>query len=253
MHTHRKGGTTQLVIGAVALVVILGGIIFYLSDPFSTRVKAGYKQFTEWTPENIAKDPVNYLNFCEQKTTEAIQQLKADRISVAQSRAKLDEMKTEAANKVRIGNQKLVELRDAYQKAAADKSFPVSIGGEARGEEWFKSSIPSLLAQVKTQKTILDKVEAGLKKLEAQVIKIDKAQGDAQTQLAEISANRQLLSAQKLTEDLKDRLVSIKGAVQGVIDTAGSSDSGISLDALAAESGTKVDDADFAKMLNEIK
>ena len=62
MHTHRKGGTTQLVIGAVALVVILGGIIFYLSDPFSTRVKAGYKQFTEWTPENIAKDPVNYLN-----------------------------------------------------------------------------------------------------------------------------------------------------------------------------------------------
>ena len=253
MQTYRKGGTTQLVIGAIALVVVVGGIIFYLSDPFSTRVKAGYKQFTEWTPENIAKDPVNYLNFCELKTTEAIGQLKADRISVAQNRAKLDDMKQTAANKVRVGGQKLVEFKDAYLKAAAGKSFPVTIDGQQRTEEWFKTSMPSLMAQVKTQKTILDKVEAGLRKLDAQVAKIEKAQGDAQTQLAEITANRELLKVQKLTDDLKDRLVSIKGAVQGVMDTATASDSGVSLDALAAESAVKVDDTDFAKMLNEIK
>jgi hypothetical protein len=237
------------VVGILAVIVVIGIIWYFVSDPFRTKVDAAADQMTKWTPENIAKDPVNYLNFCETKTKQAMLDLKADRISIEQNRAKLQDMKESAGAKVRVGEKILVDLKGTWEKDV----WPVSLEGQSREKDWVKTQVVSLFKQVETQRSILGKVEGGLKKLDAQVIKIDKAQGDAQAQLAEIAANRELLKVQKLTDELKDRLVSMKGALQGVVNTASERGGVISLDQIVAESAPVVDTSEFDKVLGKIK
>jgi chromosome segregation ATPase len=253
MRSQRAGGATAAVIGVVALLVVVLVGWYFISDTFRTKVDATADQMTKWTPENIAKDPVNYLNFCEQKTKQAIEDLKADRIAVEQNRAKLQSMRDTASNKVNVGRQALVQLVDTYKRTDSANVWPVAYEGSSRDKDWFKTNIVSLNKQVETQRTILTKVEAGLKKLDAQVVKIEKAQAEATTQLAEIGTNRELLKVQKLTDDLKDRLVSMKGALQGVVNTASETGATISLDQLAAESTPAADTAEFDKILNTVK
>jgi hypothetical protein len=73
----------------VAAVVVVG-VMYFTSDVAKTRIDAAADQYAHWTPENIAKDPENYLRFCEAEATKVLQSLKASEIAVAQNRASLE-------------------------------------------------------------------------------------------------------------------------------------------------------------------
>lgn len=258
MNAYQRRGASPIavVVGIVAVIVVGLAAWYFISDPFKARTDETIDQLTKWTPENIAKDPVGYLNFVEKKTQQAQQQLKADRISVAQNKAKLEAMKDEAANKVRIGEQTLKDLKTAYEKAKGESATDpakVEWKGQEKDASWIKSQLVTIFKQTETQKSILAKVDGGLTKLAAQLTKIEKAEGDAVAQLAEIAANKELLKVQKLTDDLKTKLVSIRGAVEGVVNTAGSGSDALSLDQLAAETTTTPDSSEFDKVMNKIK
>jgi chromosome segregation ATPase len=254
MKQHRRGAATTAIVAVVALVVVLGGVLFYISDPFHSRVRASYDQLTKWTPENIAANPGGYLDFCEQKTKDAIQALKADEIAVAQNRAKLEGMRDDAKNQVENGEKALQELVPAYRAAGDSASaFPIKWRNHDLDKDAAKRQIASLDRQTETQRTLMLKIEAGLKKLEAQVGKIDEAKGKANEQLAEIATNRQLLNVNKLTDDLKERLVSMKGAIQATVNAASDNTGTVSLAELTAESHTNVDDSAIEKALNKYK
>jgi len=57
MRSSREGSVLGVVLGIVAVVLVIGGILFFVSKPFNTRVKSATRQATQWTPENIQKDP----------------------------------------------------------------------------------------------------------------------------------------------------------------------------------------------------
>ena len=102
------------------------------------------------------------------------------------------------------------------------------------------------------RRTVLrGKVENGLKQLEAQEVKIQDAEAKAQEQLAEVAANRELLKVQKLTDELQDRLVSMRGALQATVETASESGSLVTLNELEAESAAAVSDEDFQKVMSK--
>lgn len=247
----RTGSAAVIAIVVVAALVIVGlGVWYFTSDVFRTKVDSGFTQATTWTPENIAKDPVNYLNYVEAETTKAQQSLKASRIAVAQNRAKLESMKGEADAKIKTGEKAVKELIDVYKKAEADKAFPVTWRGTSLEKEKVMQQTVTFDKQVKIQKNLLSKVEGGLKKLDAQESKIAEAEGNAQSQLAEIKANRELLKVQALTDDIKDKLVSMQSAVAATVGAATDTSSGVmSLDQLTAESEATVDTSAFDKIL----
>jgi hypothetical protein len=247
----RKGSAAVKAVAAVAAVAVIGLAVWYFtSDVFKTKVDAGFTQATKWTPENIAADPVNYLNYVETQTTQAQQQLKASRIAVAQNRAKLESMKGEAEAKIKTGEKAVKELIEVYKKGEADKSFPVTWNGKALEKEKVMQQTVTFDKQVKIQKNLLNKVDGGLKKLDVQESKIAEAEGNAQSQLAEIRANRELLKVQALTDDIKDKLVSMQSAVAATVGAATDTSSGVmSLDQLAAESEATVDTSAFDKIL----
>jgi DNA repair exonuclease SbcCD ATPase subunit len=248
---NRGAGVVGIVVGIVLVVVIIGGAAFFLSDVWRTRMKEGYSQFADWTPENIAKDPVNYLNFLEDQATQAMEKLKASDISVKQQRGRLQAMQEDNREKVRTGEKALEELKTEYKTAVADGSWPLEYMGAERDEDWTKRQIMSFHSEVENKKALLDKLESGLNQLNAQEQKIREQRTQVQNQLSEIRSNREMLKVQAITDDLKDQLIDMKGMLAATVTSVEDTSATISLDDLAASTATAVDEAKFEEILNQ--
>ena len=238
-----------LLIAVVAIAVI--GFMYFTSDVARTKIDAAADQYAHWTPENIAKDPENYLRFCETEANKALQGLKASEIAVAQNRASLDNTLTETSNKIGIGEKALNELKELFNQASASSQWPATWQGRSMDQDAVKRQIVSLHKQVEAQKGLKTKVEQGIRKLDAQVTRIQEGRAQAQGQIEEIKTAREMLKVQKLTEDLTDKLASIKGVLQATINTASETGGPVTLDQLAEASVGTVDDAEFNAIMGK--
>lgn len=247
MNTRKAG---QAKIGIVVLVIAaVIAVMYFTSDVFRTKVNVAADQYAHWTPENIAKDPENYLNFCEQQAKAALMKLKASQIAVAQNRANLEAMHAEAAEKITLGNKALEELKALFTSAEAAGSWPVTWQGGARDEDWVKRQIISFSRQVTSQESLKAKTAAGMKQLDVQATKIQEANAQAQEQIGEIKTSRETLKVQKITTDLSQQLSTIGATLRATISTASESTGTITLDQLKAESATTVDETEFNKIM----
>ncbi|GIW77800.1 MAG: hypothetical protein KatS3mg104_2863 [Phycisphaerae bacterium] len=138
---------------ALGVLILIGAAVWYfVSDIFRTKVDAGFTQATKWTPENIAKDPQNYLNYVEAETIKAQQSLKASRIAIAQNRSKLESIKSEASAKINTGEKAIKELVSAYKTASVSNAFPISWNGRNLEKEKVQQQVVALDKEVKIQK-----------------------------------------------------------------------------------------------------
>lgn len=254
MRQRQRGiSTAGVIVIIVVLAAIAGAAAYFLSDPVKTKTDAAYQQFSEWTPENIAKDPVNYLNFAEAQTKEALEKLKASEIAVAQKQAQLEGMREDAQSKISAGSKALDELKALYKTAAADGTWPVTWRGEARSEDWTKRQIMAFHADVEGKQKVLGTVQKGLTTLEAQGAKIAEQRTTCQQQLAQIATNREMLKVQEITDDLKEQLVNMKGMLQATVAAVGTGDADaiLTTDSLVATQPATVDEAAFETILAE--
>ncbi len=252
MHKHDRGiGTSAVIMIIIAVVVIGGGIAYFGSDVWRTRMNVAYDSFAHWTPENIAKDPVNYLHFCEEQTKEAMVKLEASRISVNQQIGRLKSLEEEAKNKSRVGNKALEDLRTQYKDATTNDTWPIQYGGVDRDEDWCKRQIMSLFGEVQSQDKLIDKLDSGLKQLDVQKTKISDQKVQAQQQLSQIQTNREMLKVQQITDDLKSQLVDMKSLIASTVDAADDAGAVLSLDQITAAAETTVDESKFQEILNQ--
>jgi hypothetical protein len=251
MHNPERGITAVgALVGVVVLAVLVLGGLYAFSDVFRTKAKSTYRDFAEWTPENIAEDPINYLNFAEEQTKKALKKLKASEISIAQKRSKLEQMEADADRKIRAGNQALVELKGVYNAAEAAGAWPADWKEQPRTRDWVRKQIVGIHGQVQGQEKLVGKVRSGLKQLEVQQGRVVEQRGQCQIQLTEIATNREMLKVQEITDDLTEQLVSMKGLLTTIATT--SEDEGvIQLDDLAAEAEASVDDTKFDAIMAE--
>jgi hypothetical protein len=251
MNTRRKGSTTTTVVGILAVLLVGGVAWYFVSERFRSQADQAFTDLTKWTPDAIAKNPTGYLDFVEQKTKEAQLKLKASRIAIADSRGKLQQTKTDAEQSIKVGENHLAELLGKYQDAKQSDAFPVKWGGRTLDKTTSEKQAIALNKEVAFQRTLLEKVQTGLGTLDAQESKIGEAEASANQQLAEITANRELLRVQSLTDDIKGRLVTMKSAVGATLGAVAATDSNsiVSLDQLKAQSASVPDNTEFEKIL----
>ena len=250
MNSSKSGFAKVIVLIVVAAVVVLG-VMYFTSDVAKTKIDAAADQYAHWTPENIAKDPENYLRFCETEANKVLQSLKASEIAVAQNRASLETTLAEANGKISVGEKALAEIKGVFSAAAAANQWPATWQGRSLDQEAAKRQIVSLHKQVEGQKGLKGKVEQGIKKLDTQVTRIQEGRDQAQGQLAEIKTGREMLKVEKLTDDLTSKLASIKGVLQATISTASETSGPITLDQLAEQSVGTVDEAEFNAIMGK--
>jgi hypothetical protein len=246
-----SAGYVKIVVLVVVIVAIVVGVIYFTSDVQRTKIDQAVSQYAHWTPENIAKDPENYLNFCEKEAEKAMLNLKASEIAIAQNRGNMESMKTTAQNKVAAGDKAIAELKDLFSKAEKDNSWPVTWQGQPRDKDWAKRQIVSLFRQIEGEKGLLVKIEDGMKRLDGQLTRVQEGRSQAQQQLAEIKTSREMLKIQKITDDLTKRLVSIKEVLKVTLNTASESTGTVSLEQLAAQQATTVDENEFKKIMGQ--
>ncbi len=246
----KRGAISTL---GIVLLVLVGAVVvvYFTSDVWRTRIDAAADQYAHWTPENIAKDPENYLNFCEAEANKALMSLKASEIAMSQNRASLENTLKEAKSKIGLGSKALDELKALYTSTEQAQTWPAKWQGRSLDGEAAKRQIISLHKQVTAEQTLQERVEQALRKIEVQVEKILEARADTQNQLTEIKTGREMLKVQKLTNDLTLRLASIKGSLQATIGTVSETSGPISLDQLAEQSAGVVDDAEFSAIMGQ--
>lgn len=251
MKNVRRGSSVVGIVVAIIVLIAAGGAAWYfLSDVGRSKMAAAYDQFAKWTPENIAKDPKGYLDFCEQQAKDAKANLKASQIRVAQNQAKITTQLEEAQRKVDAGMPVLGELKAGYKMALAEGIFPVTIRDTEFDQEALKQKIVKLHSEIGREKNLVAVAEQGLKTLEAQKNKIAAQQSACDEQLGLITVNRSKLEIQQITDDLKDQLVSMRSVLETAVAVSDDTDA-FSLNAIAEQAATTVDDAEFEAILNE--
>jgi len=183
------------------LASLAGGVLYYGSDVFRTKADATIDEWTKWTPQNIAKDPKNYLAFALAELDKIDGKLKAHRISL-RTRLGETEGKLEVAGvTVKANEAVLKRYKDAY--ASASRTYPVSFGGESLSEVAFQEraveadrSLDQARETVAIQerlrdhyKTELDRTEAEMKKLTAKRQEVRQIQDRLEVDLAVGRAN----------------------------------------------------------------
>ncbi len=253
MKQGRQGGSAVgVVVGLVALAVIVGAVLYFASDVFRTRTQTAYRQFAEWTPENIAKDPVNYLNFCEQQTRQPLERLRATEISIAQKKGKLDTMRQDAETRIGLGRTAIDELKAEYKKRENGAGWPATWRNTQLDQEQCKRQILRFASELKSKQDLQGKFEQAATQLQTQGRKVQEARDMANEQLAKIQASREVLNVQQITEELKNTLVGIKATLESsVVGVAAAEAGSISLDDLAASSETRVNEEEFARIMKE--
>jgi len=174
----RGSAVVSVIIGIVVLVVIGLGVAYFTSDVFRTRAQSAYEQWSDWTPENIAKLPEEYLNFCERETQQAMESLRVREIEVAQQQARLEQMKSDSNSSITTGTTALNELKDLYRSAETNNVWPANWRGNAYTQEQLKNQIVRLHNEVESKRKVLTTVDSGLRELEIQKQKIAQAKID---------------------------------------------------------------------------
>jgi len=250
MTTYRRGSAAGLVVGVIVFIVLAGVAWFFLSDPFRTRVKTTYDDLTKWTPENIAKNPILYLNFCEEQAKKAIDKLKVSEISVSQNLARLQSTLEETRKKIDTGTKALDELREIYNQSATI-TWPVTWRGTTLNETDFRLQAKRLDREVRSAEQLHKTVESGITQLKGQITRIKEARLQAEEQLATIASKREMLKVQAITDDLTKQLVDLKGMLQSTVVTADQTSKVLSLADITEAQSQTVSDTEFESLMKK--
>ena len=194
----------KLIVGLIVLAGIGATAFYFVSDPFRTKVAAGWKNATEWTPERRAADPAGLLNFSLMKLDDCEKQLQAREIALRTQQNQFTRERD--AKKQQLGEvmPKLTLLRVAYLSGKQSGVWPVSTSGLS--DSYDESTARKLIVQANARVVSLNKTiglyDQSLKGITANLAESEKT-------LAQINDQRLLASA-KLEE------VKMKQAVGGI-------------------------------------
>jgi len=115
---------------ATWLILALGvfAIFYVVSDPFQARVDQVVEQKTQWTPQNIQKNPQQYLLHSKQEARNARDSLSASLIDLAQQRARLQSQFITNQTELDGLNQLLPILISSYQESEDTDHWPAKVG-----------------------------------------------------------------------------------------------------------------------------
>lgn len=177
------------------LATLAGGILYFQSDFFRFKADQTVKDWTEWTPENITKDPKGYLQFAVGELDKIKGQLEAHKLHLnveldkTVTHIKGQQLTTAASTNV------LDELRTVYHNAR--KVYPVSFQGKNLDETAFQEKVVEV---ARAQEYALDNVT----RLEKHQAHLEAELKRAEQELRNLADKRQFVQQrlQHLTLDL---------------------------------------------------
>jgi hypothetical protein len=211
--THNRKGSIATVALVLVGIVALVGIAYFVSKPFAAKVNEATAQATQWTPENITKDPVGYFTWATAELKDKEGQLKARAYKLAVEKEKARQAARENSAKQDSLKQVLDSAKNAYRALpdvapAAEgtkpaKQFPFTWEGvEFKTFDDFKLQILRTENSRKNADKLARQYKLNAERIEVMLKEVREIQSKTAISLESASANLELLKSQKTIADV---------------------------------------------------
>lgn len=249
MQTRKQGLSPILIL--VLLALAAGVILYFWSQPFQTRVNEAARQASQWTPENIQKDPVGYLTWAREETGRTEQTLQASTLSL---KTKLNEATRQvAANRESLDTYTtlLGEAKSLYREAAATDSWPATLRGVSLTEAQLKAKIVEAFEKVQGLDQLIATYNETSSIMSRKLAEVDAKLSEVRKLRGKLATDLEIAKVKKSVEglgEISDRLAAIMDTASALTDvTAGD----VSLEDLVTPTGDQKLDEDFSKIMAE--
>ena len=253
LNNRRGSSAVGIIVGLIVLALVAGGIWFFVSKPFQTHVKEGWKGATQWTPENIKKDPVGYLGWALDEVGKTQERLQAIELSLrTKKNATARALEKNTADKSDY-EKLLTELIGAYKTAAEQKKWPAKIRNTEFDEMGLKRKIVECNSKIKNTDTLVEAYSKTDKLIGDKLGEIENKLADVEKLKNDLSTKIDLAKANESAEDIG----SVGNQLNNIVDTtsalAATAEKGTSVESMIKPSGdAKVDD-EFSKIMGKSK
>ncbi len=124
----RRGAAAGIVVAVIFLLLIAGGIWYFVSKPFQTHVNQAMNQATQWTPENIKKDPEGYLTWAVAQVDVTRGKLQAAQLALTKQKIEISNKLEEKSTQKSQCEALMTELKKAYTTATDKNQWPIKVG-----------------------------------------------------------------------------------------------------------------------------
>lgn len=236
----------------IAVLLVGGGIWFYVSKPFQTTVKENFRQATEWTPQNIKKDPVGYLTWALDEVAATESKLEASVLGMKTRKNAIDRaLDKHQADKSEY-EKLLGELKEAYRSASASstsQSWPVKVRELTFDESALKrkvvecsDKITNTTSLTETYAKTRDVIDGKLREVDLKLAEVIKLKSRLTTDLEIARVNKSV-----------EGLDSLGDTLNAIVDTsaalAKTAESGASIEEMIKPSNASKIDEEFSRII----
>jgi len=191
-----KNGNALL--GVIVLILVVGAIIYFVSDPFKTKVDEATRQVTQWTPENIQKDPAGYLAWSRKQCESSIASLEANLLALKTRKAADERSKVGEEADLKAYSALLSEAKSLYvtSSSSGNHRFPVVFRGLELTEDELKTKIIEANRKITKLNDAISIRARSINSLTAQINKTQQALEAAQQLLDKVSRDINIVKSE---------------------------------------------------------
>jgi hypothetical protein len=233
----------------LALVLVGIGIYYVASAPFKTKVNEAISQTMQWTPENIAKQPQDYIRWAIAESETVLESTKAREVAIAQLEGRWKARAGELEEASNVGQKALDELKQLYRDAEASGDWAVTWRGRTvESENDLKRQIIALHNEVGQNDALQGQYEEGVQRLLNMKEKVKEVRFKAQETIKNLqyALEEAKLDAADMTID--QDLVAVNETLT-VLRRENTEIGTVDLDTLVREEEATIDDAAFAEIM----
>ena len=208
---NNRGSTSTVVLIIIAIVVVLA-IFLSISKPWGQKAKTAWAGATEWTSENIIKDPVGYFSWAIGELKNQQQKLKANRFAITVEKEKSLRAAAQHADTASALKAAIDSARTAY-KALPDaaptddgrvvKKFPLTWQGiEFKTLAEFQRQVLQAENKRRNADDLAGRLTASARKLEIYLVQLADKENETAMKLDTATAQFEMLKAQKTIEGI---------------------------------------------------
>lgn len=241
---HQQGST--LIIGIIVLVVLGLGVFYIVSDPFSTKVNTALTGATEWTPENIQKDPVNYLTWALGKTKSSVSQLKTSELSLTMKRNKTTQKSDALSAQIKDGGEKLSKAKKLYKST---ETWPLQINGNDITQEQLKNKILEAHNSLENKKKLAKSHTKTNSIIKRKLTEVKNRILEAEQMKDKIATDLEIAKTNKAVAGITDIGSELNAIIATSDALSGASTDDMSLDDLLGDGSNSQNDAAFDSIM----
>jgi hypothetical protein len=198
----------RVLVGA-GLVIVVVVLLWHFLPGGRQRVRDAYRQHGGWTEEARKDDPVGFIEHAEKKLGEHLAGLKETRRRLAEAEGTIGTKLEEQRGLLEASEQLAGSFRDAYRRAEADQSYPVTVAGKEYTRDTLIEQVRLILLQRKNYAEIIEDFEQT-----AVVVKEKQQQlvthiSDTEAALATLPAKKEIARIGELTGSSEELLAQV--------------------------------------------